>query len=68
MSIFASLKKDSVMMNVETLLIIKAKEDKRNVAEMEKLYGSNKQAGIAFLNVKSQEGVVETASGLQYRS
>lgn len=66
---FASLKKDSVMMNVEDASsFIKAERDKRNVAEMEKLYGSNKQAGIAFLkDNKSQEGVVETASGLQYK-
>ncbi len=66
---FASLKKDSVMMNVEDASsFIKAERDKRNVAEMEKLYGSNKQAGIAFLNNnKTQEGVVETASGLQYK-
>lgn len=66
---FASLKKDSLMMNVEDASsFIKAERDKRNVAEMEKLYGSNKQAGIAFLNNnKTQEGVVETASGLQYK-
>lgn len=66
---FASLKKDSVMMNVEDASsFIKAERDKRNVAEMEKLYGSNKQVGIAFLkDNKSQEGVVETASGLQYK-
>ncbi|NCC98863.1 MAG: FKBP-type peptidyl-prolyl cis-trans isomerase [Bacteroidia bacterium] len=65
----ASLKKDSVIMNVEDASsFIKAEREKRNIAQMEKLYGANKQAGVAFLeNNKTQEGVVVTASGLQYK-
>ena len=46
----------------------KQKQEADKLAKEEKLYGANRDAGIKFLKENAQkEGVITTASGLQYK-
>lgn len=66
---YASMRGDDLLMDdMQAGAYVRQESEKRFATKMETEYGENKAAGIAFLeNNKKQEGVVVTASGLQYK-
>jgi FKBP-type peptidyl-prolyl cis-trans isomerase FklB len=66
--IAGSIDKDLKISQDEAKDMIETKMQAIQEKSMEKNFGSNKAAGIAFLETnKGKEGVVTTASGLQYK-
>jgi FKBP-type peptidyl-prolyl cis-trans isomerase FklB len=65
---FASMRGEDLLLDeMEAGAIMRREGEKIYESKMEANYGENKAAGIAFLEEnKKQEGVQETASGLQY--